>query len=283
MITMKKILAIALFVLLCQSMLAQKTDTKYTNQLSTYLNNSESFLSANNLSSQKMRKMMEDTFTDKKGDTDFTKALNKYFSEKYQSDLVEILTPYYSKEMTQQQMETLVNNPSAENIKRAKEGLAQCNDAQYRDKKVDETLTSISQKTGKKKKKKNLKKFTSDCTQDYRTALASYNTTTGGAKMSEDMVNAIYHTVSIEDLNAYTTYLGSDAVASGTRAEKAVEDDLYNIQAACISKFQTWTYKAYPSLFTKKQVQPKKRKGRKGKSTKTKQNNDEIIDGGVYH
>ena len=44
-----------------------------------------------------------------------------------------------------------------------------------------------------------------------------------------------------------------------------LREDIYNVQSACISKFQSWTYKAYPSLFTKKQVQPKKRKGRKGK------------------
>lgn len=281
---MKKIIVMAIWMIVSMPVIAQKTDTKYTTALGSYLKSEESFLTSNNLSSQKMRKMMEDTFRDKQGDADFNKALDKYFTSKYEKDLVETLSPYFSKELSVQQMDSLVNCPSAENIKRVKDGMTQCADAEYRDKKVDETLSSNVQKSGKKKKKKNMKKFKSDCPEDYRNALSAYNQAVGNDKMAEDMVNAIYHTVSIDDLNAYTAYLGSGAIASSAKAEKSVADDIYNVQAECISKFQTWTYKTYPSLFTKKQVQPKKRKGRKGKSSKTtKQNNDEIIDGGVYH
>ena len=280
---MKKILILAAWMLVSIPAISQKTDAKFSTKVSSYLKKSDTFLAANGLSSQAMRKMMEDTFRDKQGNADFSKALDKYFSSKYESDLAEILTPYYSENMNLQQIDSLTNWPDAENVKRAQDGLVLCADADYRDKKVDETLTSVAEKTGKKKKKKNLKKFTSDCTEDYRSVLESYNNAAGNEKMSEDMVNAVYHTIAVEDLGAYTSYLRSEAVASGKKTETAIVDDIYDIQSECISKFQSWTYKAYPSLFTKKQVQPKKRKGRKGKSSKTKQDPDAIIDGGVYH
>ena len=173
---------------------------------------------------------------------------------------------------------------SSENIKRAIDGFERCKEFEYRDKLVDETLQAIADKTGKKKKKKNLKKFVSDCPEDYRSALVAYTQTTGIERLAEDEINAIYHTVALEDLNAYTAFLASDAVASSHKAEASVTEDIYNVQSACISKFQSWTYKAYPSLFTKKQVQPKKRKGRKGKGAKQQQGNDDvIIDGGTLY
>lgn len=225
--------------------------------------------------------MMVDTFRDKAEDADFFKALDKYFPRQYENDLAAILKDYYGKELTIRQIESLIASSSSENIKRAIEGLEQCKDAVYRDKLVDETLQAIADKTGKKKKKKNLKKFVSDCTEDYRSVLATYTQVANIDKLAEDEINAIYHTVALEDMNAYTEFLGSDAVASSHKVEAAVTEDIYNVQSACISKFQNWTYKAYPSLFTKKQVQPKKRKGRKGKGAKQQNNDDVIIDGGV--
>ena len=277
---MKKLLILAVW-LFTLPVLAQNTDAKYVSQLGIYIKNSGDFLNANQLSSKQMRKMMVDTFRDKADDADFFKALDKYFPRQYENDLAAILKDYYGKELTLQQIETLVNSSSSDNIKRAIEGLEQCKDAVYRDKLVDETLQAIADKTGKKKKKKNLKKFVSDCTEDYRSVLASYTQVANIDKLAEDEINAIYHTVALEDLNAYATFLGSDAVASSRKVENAVAEDIYNVQSACISKFQNWTYKAYPSLFTKKQVQPKKRKGRKGKGTKQQNNDDVIIDGGV--
>ena len=277
---MKKLLILAVW-LFTLPVLAQNTDAKYVSQLGVYIKNSGDFLNANQLSSKQMRKMMVDTFRDKADDADFFKALDKYFPRQYENDLAAILKDYYGKELTLQQIETLVNSSSSDNIKRAVEGLEQCKDAVYRDKLVDETLQAIADKTGKKKKKKNLKKFVSDCTEDYRSVLANYTQVANIDKLAEDEINAIYHTVALEDLNAYATFLGSDAVASSRKVENAVAEDIYNVQSACISKFQNWTYKAYPSLFTKKQVQPKKRKGRKGKGTKQQNNDDVIIDGGV--
>lgn len=261
--------------------LAQNTDAKYLSQLGVYIKNSGDFLNANKLSSKQMRKMMVDTFRDKAEDADFFKALDKYFPRQYEADLAAILKDYYGKELTLQQIETLVNSSTSDNIKRAIEGLEQCKDAVYRDKLVDETLQAIADKTGKKKKKKNLKKFVSDCTDDYRSVLATYTQVANIDKLAEDEINAIYHTVALEDLNAYTEFLGSDAMASSHKVEAAVTEDIYNVQSTCISKFQSWTYKAYPSLFTKKQVQPKKRKGRKGKGAKQQNNDDVIIDGGM--
>lgn len=277
---MKKLLILAVW-LFTLPVLAQNTDAKYVSQLGVYIKNSGDFLNANQLSSKQMRKMMVDTFRDKADDADFFKALDKYFPRQYENDLAAILKDYYGKELTLQQIETLVNSSSSDNIKRAVEGLEQCKDAVYRDKLVDETLQAIADKTGKKKKKKNLKKFVSDCTEDYRSVLANYTQVANIDKLAEDEINAIYHTIALEDLNAYATFLGSDAVASSRKVENAVAEDIYNVQSACISKFQNWTYKAYPSLFTKKQVQPKKRKGRKGKGTKQQNNDDVIIDGGV--
>lgn len=277
---MKKLLILAVW-LFTLPVLAQNTDAKYVSQLGVYIKNSGDFLNANQLSSKQMRKMMVDTFRDKADDADFFKALDKYFPRQYENDLAAILKDYYGKELTLQQIETLVNSSSSDNIKRAVEGLEQCKDVVYRDKLVDETLQAIADKTGKKKKKKNLKKFVSDCTEDYRSVLATYTQVANIDKLAEDEINAIYHTVALEDLNAYATFLGSDAVASSRKVENAVAEDIYNVQSACISKFQNWTYKAYPSLFTKKQVQPKKRKGRKGKGTKQQNNDDVIIDGGV--
>lgn len=277
---MKKLLILAVW-LFTLPVLAQNTDAKYVSQLGVYIKNSGDFLNANQLSSKQMRKMMVDTFRDKADDADFFKALDKYFPRQYENDLAAILKDYYGKELTLQQIETLVNSSSSDNIKRAIEGLEQCKDVVYRDKLVDETLQAIADKTGKKKKKKNLKKFVSDCTEDYRSVLANYTQVANIDKLAEDEINAIYHTVALEDLNAYATFLGSDAVASSRKVENAVAEDIYNVQSACISKFQNWTYKAYPSLFTKKQVQPKKRKGRKGKGTKQQNNDDVIIDGGV--
>ena len=264
--------------------LAQNTDAKFVSQLGVHIKNSGDFLNANKLSSPQMRKMMVDTFRDKGDDADFAKALDKYFPRQYEIDLAAILKDYYGKELTLQQIDTLINSSSSENIKRAIEGLERCKDFAYRDKLVDETLQAIADKTGKKKKKKNLKKFVSDCPEDYRSALVAYTQVANIDKLAEDEINAIYHTVALEDLNAYTSFLGSAAVASSHKAEAAVTEDIYNVQSACISKFQSWTYKAYPSLFTKKQVQPKKRKGRKGKGAKQQQSNDDvIIDGGVLY
>ena len=277
---MKKLLILAVW-LFTLPVLAQNTDAKYVSQLGVYIKNSGDFLNANQLSSKQMRKMMVDTFRDKADDADFFKALDKYFPRQYENDLAAILKNYYGKELTLQQIETLVNSSSSDNIKRAVEGLEQCKDAVYRDKLVDETLQAIADKTGKKKKKKNLKKFVSDCTEDYRSVLTNYTQVANIDKLAEDEINAIYHTVALEDMSAYTEFLGSDAVASSRKVENAVAEDIYNVQSACISKFQNWTYKAYPSLFTKKQVQPKKRKGRKGKGTKQQNNDDVIIDGGV--
>lgn len=277
---MKKLLILAVW-LFTLPVLAQNTDAKYVSQLGIYIKNSGDFLNANQLSSKQMRKMMVDTFRDKADDADFFKALDKYFPRQYENDLAAILKDYYGKELTLQQIETLVNSSSSDNIKRAIEGLEQCKDVVYRDKLVDETLQAIADKTGKKKKKKNLKKFVSDCTEDYRSVLANYTQVANIDKLAEDEINAIYHTVALEDMSAYTEFLGSDAVASSRKVENAVAEDIYNVQSACISKFQNWTYKAYPSLFTKKQVQPKKRKGRKGKGTKQQNNDDVIIDGGV--
>ena len=255
---MKKLLILAVW-LFTLPVLAQNTDAKYVSQLGVYIKNSGDFLNANQLSSKQMRKMMVDTFRDKADDADFFKALDKYFPRQYENDLAAILKDYYGKELTLQQIETLVNSSSSDNIKRAVEGLEQCKDAVYRDKLVDETLQAIADKTGKKKKKKNLKKFVSDCTEDYRSVLANYTQVANIDKLAEDEINAIYHTVALEDMSAYTEFLGSDAVASSRKVENAVAEDIYNVQSACISKFQNWTYKAYPSLFTKKQVQPKKR------------------------
>ncbi len=261
--------------------LAQNTDAKYVSQLGVHIKNSGDFLNANKLSSKQMRKMMVDTFRDKAEDADFFKALDKYFPRQYENDLAVILKDYYAKNLTLQQIDTLINSSSSENIKRSLQGLEQCQDAAYRDKLVDETLQAIADKTGKKKKKKNLKKFVSDCPEDYRSVLANYAQVANIDKLAEDEINAIYHTIALEDLNAYTSFLGSNAVASSNKAEAAVTEDIYNVQSACISKFQSWTYKAYPSLFTKKQVQPKKRKGRKGKGAKQQNNDDVIIDGGA--
>ncbi len=261
--------------------LAQNTDAKYVSQLGVHIKNSGDFLNANKLSSKQMRKMMVDTFRDKAEDADFFKALDKYFPRQYENDLAAILKDYYAKNLTLQQIDTLINSSSSENIKRSLQGLEQCQDAAYRDKLVDETLQAIADKTGKKKKKKNLKKFVSDCPEDYRSVLANYAQVANIDKLAEDEINAIYHTIALEDLNAYTSFLGSNAVASSNKAEAAVTEDIYNVQSACISKFQSWTYKAYPSLFTKKQVQPKKRKGRKGKGAKQQNNDDVIIDGGA--
>ena len=277
---MKKLLILAVW-LFTLPVLAQNTDAKYVSQLGVYIKNSGDFLNSNQLSSKQMRKMMVDTFRDKADDADFFKALDRYFPRQYENDLAAILKDYYGKELTLQQIESLVASSSSENIKRAIEGLEQCKDAVYRDKLVDETLQAIADKTGKKKKKKNLKKFVSDCTEDYRSVLANYTQVANIDKLAEDEINAIYHTVALEDMSAYTEFLGSDAVASSRKVENAVAEDIYNVQSACISKFQNWTYKAYPSLFTKKQVQPKKRKGRKGKGTKQQNNDDVIIDGGV--
>ena len=280
---MKKLLLMAVWMF-SLPVLAQNTDTKYVSQLGVHIKNSGDFLNANKLSSPQMRKMMVDTFRDKGDDADFAKALDKYFPRQYEIDLAAILKDYYGKELTLQQIDTLINSSSSENIKRAIEGLERCKDFAYRDKLVDETLQAIADKTGKKKKKKNLKKFVSDCTEDYRSALATYTQVANIDKLAEDEINAIYHTVALEDLNVYTAFLGSGAVASSHKAEAAVTEDIYNVQSACISKFQSWTYKAYPSLFTKKQVQPKKRKGRKGKGSKQQQSNDDvIIDGGVLY
>ena len=261
--------------------LAQNTDAKYVSQLGVHIKNSGDFLNANKLSSKQMRKMMVDTFRDKAEDADFFKALDKYFPRQYENDLAVILKDYYAKNLTLQQIDTLINSSSSENIRRSLQGLEQCQDAAYRDKLVDETLQAIADKTGKKKKKKNLKKFVSDCPEDYRSVLANYAQVANIDKLAEDEINAIYHTIALEDLNAYTSFLGSNAVASSNKAEAAVTEDIYNVQSACISKFQSWTYKAYPSLFTKKQVQPKKRKGRKGKGAKQQNNDDVIIDGGA--
>jgi hypothetical protein len=261
--------------------LAQNTDAKFVSQLGVHIKNSGDFLNANKLSSKQMRKMMVDTFRDKAEDADFFKALDKYFPRQYENDLAVILKDYYAKNLTLQQIDTLINSSSSENIKRSLQGLEQCQDAAYRDKLVDETLQAIADKTGKKKKKKNLKKFVSDCPEDYRSVLANYAQVANIDKLAEDEINAIYHTIALEDLNAYTSFLGSNAVASSNKAEAAVTEDIYNVQSACISKFQSWTYKAYPSLFTKKQVQPKKRKGRKGKGAKQQNNDDVIIDGGA--
>lgn len=277
---MKRLLILAVWML-SLPVLAQNTDAKFVSQLGVHIKNSGDFLNANKLSSKQMRKMMVDTFRDKAEDDDFFKALDKYFPRQYEIDLAAILKDYYGKELTLQQIDTLINGSSSENIKRAIEGLERCKDFAYRDKLVDETLQAIADKTGKKKKKKNLKKFVSDCTEDYRSALAAYTQVVNIDKLAEDEINAIYHTVTLEDLNAYTSFLGSAAVASSHKAEAAVTEDIYNVQSACISKFQSWTYKAYPSLFTKKQVQPKKRKGRKGKGAKQQNNDDVIIDGGA--
>ena len=280
---MKKLLLMAVWMF-SLPVLAQNTDAKFVSQLGVHIKNSGDFLNANKLSSPQMRKMMVDTFRDKGDDADFAKALDKYFPRQYEIDLAAILKDYYGKELTLQQIDTLINSSSSENIKRAIEGLERCKDFAYRDKLVDETLQAIADKTGKKKKKKNLKKFVSDCTEDYRSALAAYTQVANIDKLAEDEINAIYHTVTLEDLNAYTDFLGSGAVASSHKAEAAITEDIYNVQSACISKFQSWTYKAYPSLFTKKQVQPKKRKGRKGKGAKQQQSNDDvIIDGGVLY
>ena len=277
---MKRLLILAVWML-SLPVLAQNTDAKYVSQLGVYIKNSGDFLNANKLSSKQMRKMMVDTFRDKAEDADFFKALDKYFPSQYESDLAAILKDYYGKVLTLQQIDTLINSSSSENIKRAIDGFERCKEFEYRDKLVDETLQAIADKTGKKKKKKNLKKFVSDCPEDYRSALVAYTQTTGIERLAEDEINAIYHTVALEDLNAYTAFLGSDAVASSHKAEANVTEDIYNVQSACISKFQSWTYKAYPSLFTKKQVQPKKRKGRKGKGAKQQNNDDVIIDGGA--
>ena len=263
--------------------LAQNTDAKFVSQLGVHIKNSGDFLNANKLSSKQMRKMMVDTFRDKAEDADFFKALDKYFPRQYENDLAVILKDYYAKNLTLQQIDTLINSSSSENIRRSLQGLEQCQDAAYRDKLVDETLQAIADKTGKKKKKKNLKKFVSDCPEDYRSVLANYAQVANIDKLAEDEINAIYHTIALEDLNAYTSFLGSNAVASSNKAEAAVTEDIYNVQSACISKFQSWTYKTYPSLFTKKQVQPKKRKGRKGKGAKQQNNDDVIIDGGVLY
>ena len=280
---MKKLLILAVWMF-SLPVLAQNTDAKFVSQLGVHIKNSGDFLNTNKLSSKQMRKMMVDTFRDKAEDADFFKALDKYFPSQYESDLAAILKDYYGKVLTLQQIDTLINSSSSENIKRAIDGFERCKEFEYRDKLVDETLQAIADKTGKKKKKKNLKKFVSDCPEDYRSALVAYTQTTGIEKLAEDEINAIYHTVALEDLNAYTAFLGSDAVASSHKAEANVTEDIYNVQSACISKFQSWTYKAYPSLFTKKQVQPKKRKGRKGKGAKQQQSNDDvIIDGGVLY
>ena len=270
---MKRLLILAVWML-SLPVLAQNTDAKFVSQLGVHIKNSGDFLNANKLSSKQMRKMMVDTFRDKADDADFFKALDKYFPRQYESDLATILKDYYGKVLTLQQIDTLINSSSSENIKRAIDGFERCKEFEYRDKLVDETLQAIADKTGKKKKKKNLKKFVSDCPEDYRSALAAYTQATGIEKLAEDEIN-------VEDLNAYTAFLASDAVASSHKAEASVTEDIYNVQSACISKFQSWTYKAYPSLFTKKQVQPKKRKGRKGKGTKQQNNDDVIIDGGV--
>ena len=279
---MKKLLILAVWML-SLPVLAQNTDAKFVSQLGVHIKNSGDFLNANKLSSKQMRKMMVDTFRDKAEDADFFKALDKYFPSQYENDLAAILKDYYSKVLTLQQIDTLINSSSSENIKRAIDGFERCKEFEYRDKLVDETLQAIADKTGKKKKKKNLKKFVSDCPEDYRSALVAYTQTTGIERLAEDEINAIYHTVALEDLNAYTAFLGSDAVASSHKAEVNVTEDIYNVQSACISKFQSWTYKAYPSLFTKKQVQPKKRKGRKGKGAKQQNNDDVIIDGGTLY
>ena len=279
---MKKLLILAVWML-SLPVLAQNTDAKFVSQLGVHIKNSGDFLNANKLSSKQMRKMMVDTFRDKAEDADFFKALDKYFPSQYECDLAAILKDYYGKVLTLQQIDTLINSSSSENIKRAIDGFERCKEFEYRDKLVDETLQAIADKTGKKKKKKNLKKFVSDCPEDYRSALVAYTQTTGIEKLAEDEINAIYHTVALEDLNAYTAFLGSDAVASSHKAEANVTEDIYNVQSACISKFQSWTYKAYPSLFTKKQVQPKKRKGRKGKGAKQQNNEDVIIDGGALY
>lgn len=279
---MKRLLILAVWML-SLPVLAQNTDAKFVSQLGVHIKNSDDFLNANKLSSKQMRKMMVDTFRDKAEDADFFKALDKYFPSQYESDLAAILKGYYGKVLTLQQIDTLINSSSSENIKRAIDGFERCKKFEYRDKLADETLQAIADKTGKKKKKKNLKKFVSDCPEDYRSALVAYTQTTGIEKLAEDEINAIYHTVALEDLNAYTAFLGSDAVASSHKAEASVTEDIYNVQSACISKFQSWTYKAYPSLFTKKQVQPKKRKGRKGKGAKQQNNEDVIIDGGTLY
>lgn len=280
---MKKLLILAVWMI-SLPILAQNTDAKYVAKLSAHIKNSTDFLNANKLSSSQMRKMMEDTFKNKEFEDDFEKALDKYFPRQYENDLAANLKPYYDKVLTIQQIDSLVNGASAESIKRAIEGIGKCEDDVYRDKLVDETLQSIADKTGKKKKKKNLKKFVSDCTEDYRSVLATYTQAKGIDRLAEDMVNAIFHTVAIEDMTAYANFLASNAVASSHKAETAIVEDIYNVQSACVAKFQTWTYKAFPSLFTKKQVQPKKRKGRKGKAVKVQpQNNDEIIDAGVYY
>ena len=280
---MKRLLILAVWML-SLPVLAQNTDAKFVSQLGVHIKNSGDFLNANKLSSKQMRKMMVDTFRDKAEDADFFKALDKYFPSQYESDLAAILKDYYGKVLTLQQIDTLINSSSSENIKRAIDGFERCKEFEYRDKLVDETLQAIADKTGKKKKKKNLKKFVSDCPEDYRSALAAYTQTTGIEKLAEDEINAIYHTIALEDLNAYTAFLASDAVTSSHKAEASVTEDIYNVQSACISKFQSWTYKAYPSLFTKKQVQSKKRKGRKGKGAKQQQGNDDvIIDGGTLY
>ena len=200
---MKKLLILAVWML-SLPVLAQNTDAKYVSQLGVYIKNSGDFLINNKLASTQMRKMMRDTFRDKNGDADFDKALDKYFPRQYETDLATILKDYYGKELTLQQIETLVNSSSSDNIKRAVEGLEQCKDAAYRDKLVDETLQAIADKTGKKKKKKNLKKFVSDCTADYRSVLATYTQVANIDKLAEDEINAIYHTVALEDMNAYT-------------------------------------------------------------------------------
>lgn len=281
---MKKLLIMAVWFM-SLPILAQNTDAKYLSQLSIHIKNSGDFLNANKLSSDDMRMMLVNTFRSKEYEGDFDKALNKYFPHQYENDLASILLPYYSKVLTIQQIDTLVKVPSSESVKRAVEGIERCKDAEYRDKLVDETLQSVADKTGKKKKKKNLKKFVSDCTEEYRSVLSTYAQASGIEKLAEDEINAIYHTVSLEDMTAYASFLASNAVSSSHQAENAVVEDIYNVQSACISKFQSWTYKAFPSLFTKKQVQPKKRKGRKGKGAKNQpQNNDDvIIDGGVYY
>lgn len=282
---MKKLLIMAVWFI-SLPILAQNTDAKFLSQLSIHIKNSGDFLNANKLSSDDMKTMLVNTFRSKEYEEDFDKALNKYFPRQYESDLASILLPYYSKTLTIQQIDTLVKVSSSENVKRAVEGIERCKDAEYRDKLVDETLQSIADKTGKKKKKKNLKKFVSDCSEDYRAILSTYAQASGIEKLAEDEINAIYHTVAIEDMTALASYLSSNAVASSHLAENAVVEDIYNVQSACIGKFQNWTYKAFPSLFTKKQVQPKKRKGRKGKGAKNQQqqnNDDVIIDGGVYY
>lgn len=292
---MKKIIFMAVW-LLALPLFAQKNTKKvtdnYTSQLTTLIQNSTGFLNANKLSSPQMKKMMNDTFRAIADNDDFVKASDKYFSTQYTNDLINILKPYY-KDLTIQQIDSLISINSADNIHRAMDGLALCTDADYRDNKVDEMLNAtVTAKNEKakakaiKKIKKNMSKYKSDCTDEYRQALSMLNPNAlqSSVNLSEEYINAIYHTVSLDDLKAYTSVINSRAVILGKQAEAAVTDDIYNVQTECVSHFQTWTYKAFPSIFTKKQVVPKKRKGKKGKkNNNTQQSKDTIIEGGIYY